>query len=78
VQGEAEAAVLTQLREQVEQLDAQLGDGELLVVESEIGRDYPKMREKVSTTVVGGSNRLHFHRSVDPPLRIAVYRPRQR
>ena len=77
VQGETEAQVLRHLRKQLEQLHANLKDDELLVVESEIGRDYPKMREKVTGTVVAGANRLHFNRYVDPPLRVAVYRPRQ-
>lgn len=77
VQSEAEAAVLSQLKESLEKLRAGLGSGALLVIESESGRDYPKMRETVKNEVHEGSNRLRFYRTVDPPLRVAVYRPRQ-
>ena len=77
VQSEAEAAVLSQLRDSLEKLRAGLSNGQLLVIESESGRDYPKMRETVKNQVYEGANRLHFQRTVDPPLRVAVYRPRQ-
>jgi hypothetical protein len=76
VQNEAEAAVLASLEEQVESLRTGLRNGQILVVESEAGRDYPKVREKVTTHVVEGENRLHFLRTVDPPLRIGIYAPR--
>ena len=78
VQNEAEAAALSQLHEGLEKLSATLKPGELLVIESESGRDYPKMRETVTNQVKEGKNRLHFQRTVDPPLRVALYRPRQR
>ena len=77
VQAEAESAVLNELEHQLAGLRAGLGHGEMLVIESESGRDYPKLRETVTTKVVEGANRLHFQRTVDPPLRVAVYRPRQ-
>jgi len=77
VQSEAEAAVLTQLLDSLEKLRADLGSGHLLVIESESGRDYPKLRETVKNEVHEGTNRLHFYRTIDPPLRVAVYRPRQ-
>jgi hypothetical protein len=77
VQNEAEAAVLAALEKQVESLRSGLRSGQILVVESEAGRDYPKVREKVTTHVVDGENKLHFLRTVDPPLRIGIYAPRE-
>lgn len=77
VQNEAEQAVLTALEQQIEDLRSGLHNGQVLVVESEQGRDYPKMREKVTTQVVEGENKLHFMRTVDPPLRIGIYEPRK-
>lgn len=76
VQNEAEAAVLASLEQQIESLRSGLRNGQILVVESESGRDYPKLREKVTTEVVEGENKLHFIRTVDPPLRIGIYAPR--
>lgn len=73
VQNEAEAAVLASLEKQLESLRSGLQNGQILVVESEAGRDYPKIREKVTTRVVEGKNKLHFVRTVDPPLRIGIY-----
>lgn len=73
VQDEAERAVLAQLLSQLEELEAGLKPGEVLLVESELGKDYPKTREKQRTIVVDGENRLRFERTVEPPLRIGVY-----
>jgi hypothetical protein len=77
VQQEAEEKVLTELRHQLEGLEVRLQTGQVLFIESEPGKDYPKMREKQQTIVVGMVNRLHFERTVDPPLRVAVYAARQ-
>ena len=77
VQNEAEEKVLASLRQQLDAIVSSLSGGAVLVIESEQGKDYPKMREKVSNVVVGNENRLHFDRTVDPPLRVAVYSPRQ-
>lgn len=76
VQHEAESAVLESLRAQLDGLISSLKDNEVLVVLSEPGRDYPKLREKVSNVVTGHENKLHFHRSIDPPLRLGVYASR--
>lgn len=75
VQMEAEQAVLKQLSEQLEHLQRKHHE-RVLVLENEVGRDYPKLHEKMTTIVVEGENRLHFHRTVDPPLRMGVYAPR--
>lgn len=77
VQNEAEEGVLRQVREQLDGILAGLSEGAVVLVESEQGKDYPKMREKVSNVVVGNENRLHFDRTIDPPLRVAVYTPRK-
>jgi hypothetical protein len=73
VQHEAEERMLTELREQLNQLEATLGDDRVLLIESEQGKDYPKMREKQRTVVVGTENRLRFERTIDPPLRVGIY-----
>jgi hypothetical protein len=77
VQSEAEEKLLADLRSQIDALEAGLGEGEVLFVESELGKDYPKMREKVSNVVVGTENKLYFNRTIDPPLRVGVYAPRK-
>jgi hypothetical protein len=60
-------------------LELEQGAGaSVVVIESEQGKDYPKTREKTTTQVVGNENRLHFERTIDPPLRVALYRPRNR
>jgi hypothetical protein len=49
----------------------------LLMIESQPGRDYPKLRDQTKVEVVGGiENRLHFTWTVDPPLRVGIYRRR--
>lgn len=76
VQSEAEAALLAQLEARIAALQAGLREGEVLLVESESGVDYPKMRDRKQGIIVEGENRLHFHWRVDPPLRIGIYRRR--
>jgi len=77
VQQEVEEKVLNELRHQLEAIEVRLQTGQVMFIESEAGKDYPKMREKQQTLVVGMENRLHFERTVDPPLRVAVYQVRQ-
>jgi len=73
VQDETEKALLDALKQQLNKMQAELTPGEVLLVESEQGKDYPKSREKQSVLVVEGENRLHFERRIDPPLRIGIY-----
>jgi hypothetical protein len=75
VQDEVESEMLQQLLDQLLKLDAELSDGEFIVVESEQGRDYPKTRTQQKNVVVEGENRLYFYSSVSPPLRVAVFAP---
>lgn len=74
VQGEAEERLLQSLEEQL--LAIEQAAGGAVVIESEQGVDYPKTRHTQKTQLVEGANRLYFRFTVEPPLRVAVYRPR--
>lgn len=76
VQSLAEHAVLHALEEQVLDLEQTLGGHAVLVVENEQGRDMPKTRHTQRVLVEEGENRLHFEFTVDPPLRLGIYRRR--
>ncbi|MCK5653333.1 MAG: hypothetical protein KAJ42_18240 [Gemmatimonadetes bacterium] len=76
VQTEAEAAVLVDLEAQLNALVEGVGEGGVVVVESEPGQDYPKMKETRSNVIVDGENKFHFRRYVEPPLKIRVYAKR--
>lgn len=76
VQDTTEQSLLDQLETQVRELEEGLGEHEILCIESEQGRDYPKTRQKTRTVVFEGENRLHFEAWVEPPLRLARYRRR--
>jgi hypothetical protein len=73
VQNAVEDNLLHSLREQLLAVAATVGDG-VLLVESEAGTGYPKTRHTQTSQVVEGSNRLFFRFTVEPPLRVAVYR----
>ena len=77
VQDAVEKQMLAALRERLLEMDSSAGDA-VLVIENEQGKDYPKTRERQTTKVVGNDNRLFFQRSIDPPLRVGVYRLRKR
>lgn len=75
VQNDTEQALLDELAAKVrEQLD-RLPDGGILVVENENGRDYPRTHQETKNVVERGENKLRFEYTVDPPLRVALYRP---
>jgi hypothetical protein len=74
VQSEAEQEVLDRLEAKLTEVMESLDDGEVVVIESEHGNDYPKLRERKEGVIIKGENRLHFHWWVDPPLRVGVYR----
>jgi hypothetical protein len=73
VQSEAEAALLQSLEQQLRSVESSAGEG-VVFIESEMGTDYPKTRHTQSTHVVEGANRLYFRFTVEPPLRVAIYR----
>jgi hypothetical protein len=75
VQNVAEDELLKSLQAQLAAVAAAAGDG-VVVIESETGTDYPKTRHTQRTQVVDGANRLYFRFTVEPPLRVAVYRAR--
>lgn len=74
VQDETEAALLDVLLGKIWQLDERLAASEVLVVENEPGKDYPKTRCESHNVIVDGENRLHFDYRVGPPLRLGLYR----
>jgi len=74
VQTEAEQEVLNTLEGRLSEVLGGLDEGEVAVVESEQGVDFPKLRERKEGVIVKGENRLYFHWWVDPPLRVGVYR----
>jgi hypothetical protein len=77
VQDHVEKQMLERLRAQLIELEQSVADN-VLVIENEQGKDYPKTREKQTTRVVGSDNRLFFQRSIEPPLRVGIYRARNR
>jgi hypothetical protein len=76
MQDRVEKELLESLRKQLVDLEQAAGGQSVLVIASEAGKDYPKSREKTSMKVVGHDNKLYFLRSIEPPLRVAIYRPR--
>jgi hypothetical protein len=76
IHDEAEEALLGALEEKVEALVSELGEGQVLVVESRDGEDHAKTRNTKKNVVVDGENRFYFFCQVHPPLRVGVYRKR--
>ena len=76
VQGEVEQRMLDDLAAQLDRVMEEMSDGEVLVIQSEQGNDYPKTRSRSKNVIVEGENRLYFYSSIDPPLRVGVYRKR--
>jgi hypothetical protein len=80
VQSEAEQNLLHSLHEQLmavaDSVAGSAGGEAVLFIESDHGTGYPKTRHTQTTQVVEGMNRLYFRFTVEPPLRVAVYRRR--
>lgn len=76
VQTEAEQLMLDRLEERVAEIVGELLEGGILVVENESGHDHPKPRQDIKNVIVEGENRLFFHYTMSPPLRIGVYSPK--
>ena len=74
VKDQAEGELLQALEANVKVAVAALEEGEVLVVESREGKDYPKTRCRKKNVVVDGENRLYFYWRVEPPLRLGRYR----
>lgn len=77
VQDQTEQLLLDRLAARIRELVSALGDSDVLVVENEAGGDWPKTRQRTTNVVVEGENRLRFHYSVAPPLRVSVRRPKR-
>lgn len=74
VQDHTEQELLKALEAKLAGLREGLGADHVVVVENDQGNDWPKTRQKTSNVIVEGENRLHFHYSVAPPLRVTVRR----
>jgi hypothetical protein len=74
VQDHVEQQLLEDLKAQLKTIEAALAPGELLVVESEPGTDYPKTVTQQKTVTVEGENKFHFTSTLRPPLRLGIYR----
>jgi hypothetical protein len=74
VQDHTEQLLLDRLEARLLELEEGLEGGHVLVLENRDGTDYPKTRQEIRTVVEGGENKLHFHYTVAPPLRLGVYR----
>lgn len=76
VHDRAEQELLRNLEQALLRVEADAGEG-LVVIESAQGVDYPKTRDRKQNQIREGRNRLYFHWTVDPPLRVSVFRPRR-
>ncbi len=76
VQLEVETALLAELQRRIAEAERALRPEELLLLESRPGHDYPRTHEYTETIVEDGRNRFHFYYSIDPPLRVGIYRRR--
>lgn len=74
VQDHTEQELLSKLEAKLTAVRGEAGDSGLVVVENDQGNDWPKTRQKTSNVIVEGENKLRFHYSVAPPLRVTVRR----
>jgi hypothetical protein len=77
VQDHTEQLLLDRLEAQLFELEAGLESDCVLVVENSAGTDHPKTRQSMRNVVVDGENRLHFSYTVEPGLRVGIYRKRR-
>ena len=75
VHDHAEQELLRELEQALRRVESDAGEG-MVVIESVQGVDYPKTRDRKENQIHEGRNRLYFHWTVDPPLRVSVYRRR--
>ncbi len=76
VQHEAEKELLRSLQRELRRAESELEEGGVVVIESQQGVDYPKTRDRKQNQIRDGQNRLYFHWTIDPPLRVGLYRKR--
>lgn len=75
VHDQAEQELLRNLEGALRRVEADAGEG-VVVIESAQGVDYPKTRDRKQNQIREGRNRLYFHWTVDPPLRVGIFRRR--
>jgi len=75
VQNQTEQELLDRLGAKVEEQLERLPEGGILLVENDKGRDYPRTHQKTDNVVERGENKLRFEYTMDPPLRVGLYRP---
>ena len=75
-QSDVESSLLASLLSDLRAAEAGAVGGDVLLVENDSGVDYPRLHSTQRTVVAGFENRLHFTYTVDPPIRIGVYRPK--
>ena len=73
----AEQELLRNLEAKLRRVEAGVGEDGIVVIESRRGVDYPKTRDRKQNVIHEGRNRLHFHWTVAPPLRVSVFRRRR-
>ena len=76
VQNDTEQLLLDRLKEKLDAALERLPDDGIAVVENESGRDYPRTHQETKNVVERGENKLHFEYTMDPPLRVGLYRAR--
>lgn len=76
VQHEAEERLLRDLERELRRVEGEVDEGAVVVIESRQGTDYPKTRDRKQNVIRDGENRLHFHWTIHPPLRVGIYRRR--
>jgi hypothetical protein len=74
VQGEVEEALLKELGDELGALASSLAGGQVVVIENEQGVDHPKTRGRQVSDASRADTRIAFEYTVDPPLRIGIYR----
>ena len=74
VQHEAEKELLRSLQRELRRAESELEEGGVVVIESQQGVDYPQTRGRKQNQIRDGQNRLYFHWTIDPPLRVGLYR----
>ena len=76
VQHEAEQKLLRDLEGELRRIEEELEEGGVVVIESRQGVDYPRTRDRKQNQIRDDRNRLYFHWTIDPPLRVGTFRRR--
>lgn len=74
VKVEVKRGMLEEILEQLRDVERSAGEEHVVLVENDRRKDHPKTRDETTTKVIAGQNRLHFVYTIDPPIRVGVYR----